>query len=35
MSIPYKVDFGADHPTEITAIELKAVGGWLVSGAAR
>jgi len=27
------IDFGANHPTKITPIELKAVGDWLDSGA--
>jgi hypothetical protein len=29
------IDFGADHPTAITAVELKAIGDWLDSGATR
>jgi len=29
------IDFGVDHPTTLTAIELRAVGEWLDGGAAR
>jgi hypothetical protein len=27
------IDFGADHPTDITTVELKVIGEWLDSGA--
>lgn len=29
------IDFGADHPTDIAPIELKAIGDWLDSGATK
>ena len=29
------IDFGADHPTDITKAELKKIGDWLDSGATR
>jgi len=32
---PNDIDFGPDHPTDITGVELKAIGDWLDSGAAR
>lgn len=32
---PNDIDFGADHPTAITAVELKVISDWLDSGAAR
>lgn len=27
------IDFGVDHPTDITSSELKIIGDWLDSGA--